>query len=221
VSEEWNGLESTRPFVAQVEEVLGEAQEPDPLFFVESWTLGVAPATESLLRRRQMIREQAAPGNHSLDSFLPFLRAEEAIYGVERPDSAEISVGSVVPLTGGYGFNGLTVSSEIDAESEQNPEPQWGADFGKEYESESGGAAAAEPLARGPVTLEGACRVLGVAASSTREQIKAAYRRMASRHHPDRLGRRTEEERLTATERMVSINEAYRLLCGMRLRESA
>ncbi len=189
------------------------------MFFVESWTLGVASATESLLRRRQQtLPEHAARGYYALDSFLPFLRAEDAVYGVERPGSAEISAGSVVPLTGNDGFDGLTVSSEIDAESEQNHQPQLGADFGEEYEGESDGAAA-EPIL--PLTLEGACRVLGVAASGTREQIKAAYRRMANRYHPDRVGRRTEQEQLSATERMVAINEAYRLLCGTWLRESA
>jgi DnaJ-class molecular chaperone len=59
--------------------------------------------------------------------------------------------------------------------------------------------------------------LLGVAATSTREQIKAAYRRMASQCHPDRL---REELRRQATDQMAEINEAYSLLCDC-LREQA
>jgi DnaJ family protein C protein 3 len=54
-----------------------------------------------------------------------------------------------------------------------------------------------------------ACRLLGVNAGSTREQVRAAYRRMASQWHPDR---RTDEVGRVANERMAAINEAYRLL---------
>jgi DnaJ like chaperone protein len=63
-----------------------------------------------------------------------------------------------------------------------------------------------------PITQEVACRLLGVLATSTRAQVKAAYRRRVSQFHPDRLGCMSEEERLAATERMAAINEAYRLL---------
>jgi DnaJ-domain-containing protein 1 len=63
-----------------------------------------------------------------------------------------------------------------------------------------------------PLTLEGARQLLAVASTSTREQIKTAYRRMASRYHPDRLVSGTEKERQLGTDRMAAINEAYRLL---------
>jgi DnaJ-domain-containing protein 1 len=66
----------------------------------------------------------------------------------------------------------------------------------------------------GPVTLEGARALLGVTAGSTRDQIKAAYRQLAGRHHPDRHAAQGDGERRVATERMAAINEAYRLLCG-------
>jgi DnaJ-class molecular chaperone len=54
--------------------------------------------------------------------------------------------------------------------------------------------------------------ILGVTATSTRRQIKAAYRQMVSSWHPDRLECRTEEVRQFATAKMVAINAAYRLL---------
>jgi DnaJ-domain-containing protein 1 len=210
---EWNELEGTRPFVAQVEGVLGEASEPDPLFFVESWTVGVAAAKESFLHRRQQKnREPGGYAYRALDSFMPFFSAEEYLYGREQVRDAEAPGSSSAALTAEYAGSwpaplrdeAVGVAGGVG----QNPGSQLGAAFGEEYES-------------GPLTLQGACRLLGVAASSTREQIKAAYRRMASRYHPDRLERRSEQERQSATERMVSINEAYHLLCGTQLRETA
>jgi DnaJ-class molecular chaperone len=62
------------------------------------------------------------------------------------------------------------------------------------------------------MTPRRACRLLGVSANSSGEQIKAAYRRMASQWHPDRLARGSEHERQMATEQMAAINEAYSLL---------
>jgi DnaJ-class molecular chaperone len=67
------------------------------------------------------------------------------------------------------------------------------------------------------MTKELACRLLGVIAPSTRKQIKAAYRRMVSQWHPDRLELASEEVRQMANERMATINEAYHLLLsGLR-----
>ena len=71
-------------------------------------------------------------------------------------------------------------------------------------------------LLTGALTLERARRILGVAADSTRDQIKAAYRQLASRYHPDRHTAESDEQRRLATERMASINEAYRLLCALQ-----
>jgi DnaJ-domain-containing protein 1 len=79
---------------------------------------------------------------------------------------------------------------------------------------------AEQPLpapAKWPLTLDAARRLLGVTAASTRDEIKAAYRQMASLYHPDHLARRGDRDRQLATDRMAAINEAYRLLCEVRL----
>lgn len=73
----------------------------------------------------------------------------------------------------------------------------------------------------GPLTFQAACRLLGVAAISTREQIRAAYRKMASRYHPDRLENAAGGDARLASDRMASINEAYRLLCDLAVERSA
>lgn len=71
-------------------------------------------------------------------------------------------------------------------------------------------------LANGPLTLQTACRLLGVAATSTREQIKAAYRKMASRYHPDLFEHTGLNDAQYVSDRMSAINEAYRLLTSAR-----
>jgi len=50
---------------------------------------------------------------------------------------------------------------------------------------------------------ESACAMLGLPSDATPDQVKAAYRRMALMHHPDRGG---------DTETMTEINEAYETL---------
>ncbi len=71
-------------------------------------------------------------------------------------------------------------------------------------------------LLTGALTLERARRILGVAADSTRDQIKAAYRQLASRYHPDRHTAQGDRERRLITERMAAVNDAYRLICALQ-----
>jgi DnaJ-domain-containing protein 1 len=157
---------------AQVEQLLGEDSEPDVKFFIDSWTVGVAAASENFLRRhqdqkiQQKSREHAVPAFNTICSFPPFFTIEES------PRNPEASL-----------------ETEFLAE---NAEPSAPTAF--------------------PLTLEAATGILGIAPTSTREQIKIAYRKMASRYHPDRLDHATSHEHQLATDRMAAINEAYRLL---------
>lgn len=163
---------------AQVEQLLGEDSEPDVAFFVESWTHGVAAASENFLRRHhgqkapQKNREHAAPAFNTICSFPPFFTIDE---------------------------------------SPMNPEPSQEAEFLPEN---------AEPSAPTtfPLTLEAASDLLGIASTSTHNEIKAAYRKMASRYHPDRLEHASLHQQQGATDRMAAINEAYRLLSEGELR---
>lgn len=56
--------------------------------------------------------------------------------------------------------------------------------------------------------------VLGVPASADHQQIKAAYRRLAARHHPDVAS----GDQRVATARMQTINVAYGLVGSPALR---
>ncbi len=57
-----------------------------------------------------------------------------------------------------------------------------------------------------------AYELLSVSENSTVTQIRAAYRRMVSEWHPDRLEQSGERVRAFATKQMAAINEAYHLL---------
>ena len=82
--------------------------------------------------------------------------------------------------------------------------PTENEDFGPDWDSDLDSA--------DPSTVEGARRLLGVAASSTPAQIKGAYRHLARMYHPDCLKQKSSQAQQTATSRMIAINKAYCLL---------
>ncbi len=184
----WNETAASDPLLAQVEPFLGEAAEPDPMFFVESWTFGVTAASENYLRRHQEPKnhESAMPAGFSSFSWLPFFNIEPP-----APVAPATAANAVEPTRNPCASDALRQEQETDL------------------------------LPPGPLTFHAACRLLGVAATSTREEIKAAYRKMASRYHPDRLEHAGSSSEKQASDRMASINEAYRLLCTARLDPSA
>ncbi len=57
-----------------------------------------------------------------------------------------------------------------------------------------------------------AFRILGVAPGASREQIGAAYRKLARAHHPDKVANEPREVREASERRMKEINAAYALL---------
>jgi DnaJ-domain-containing protein 1 len=61
-----------------------------------------------------------------------------------------------------------------------------------------------------------ALATLGVSTNATEAEIKAAYRRLVSEWHPDRLNNMAKELREIATERQKTINQAYELLINSR-----
>jgi DnaJ-domain-containing protein 1 len=181
----WIEAESAAGLPAQIDPVLGEDAEPDPTFFVESWTVGFTAASENYLRRHphEKSHESPAAGFPSF-SFVTFLN-------IEPPAPAVPPASSPTPAGPAKNYSAAAT---------------W-------YEEEK--------FVPGPLTFQTACSLLGVTATSTRDQIRAAYRKMASRYHPDRLEHAEPRDTKLASDRMASINEAYRLLCDVAVERTA
>ena len=61
----------------------------------------------------------------------------------------------------------------------------------------------------GSTSLEGAYKVLEVSPDATDDEVKRAYRRLALKHHPDRVASLGEDVQKAAEEKFKNINDAY------------
>lgn len=188
-------------FVDDFQQLMGDDFEPDPLFFVECWTVGKSAAARNFQQRRQEPAESERPSYAFHDVYSTsnpsFLQQDEL--QAEMPYAASAAAGA------------RRCSSEWRRPSSEEPSAR-----AQDENSQPGETFAEPPDSRletiQPMTLKSACRLLGVTATSTRKEIRTAYRKMASQWHPDRLQFRTERVRRFATEQMAAINEAYHLL---------
>ena len=57
-------------------------------------------------------------------------------------------------------------------------------------------------------TLDAAYKVLEIAPTATDDEVKAAYRKMALKHHPDRVASLGEDIHKAAEEKFRQINES-------------
>jgi DnaJ-domain-containing protein 1 len=210
-----SAFEERRPehawqFVDDVERLLGDNAQPDTLFFVESWTVGVPAAIENWQQRRleqadhkslnrgyrEPVSIETAPFVQESALYAEFLSSARAAANAERYDA-------------GWSQQ----SPEGSATQTQDQAPRESDGFAEECDCSHDTIH--------PMTQRRACQLLGVNATSTQKQIKAAYRQRVSQWHPDRLENRTDGVRLLATEQMAAINEAYRLLRDGLLYKSA
>ena len=183
---EFQHSNSPARFADQLHGILGDDSDLDPVFLEESWTLGVPAAMHHRQERRHSLaeRERQSREFRELNSLgtLTFVDAGEWLGGVYQLAAQ--------------------MSSQTTAARETLTHP-----------TEPNQTAAAPPIqATQHTPEENACRLLGVTTASTREQLRAAYRRMVMAWHPDRLESDSDTLRRQATERMSAINEAYRLL---------
>ena len=58
--------------------------------------------------------------------------------------------------------------------------------------------------------------VLGVSRNADASSIKSAYRKLAMKHHPDKVSHMGDQFRAAAKEKFQQILKAYKLLCKRR-----
>lgn len=215
-------LETNRPgrtwqFVDDFQGHMGDNSEPDPLFFVETWTLGMAAAIENFKQRRRGMADcepQSQPFRDPDSSKTLSFVQDGAVY----VDFLSSACASASAEFGGVGWSrqspeepsAQTRSHSTQSQETQSPDTQDRSAFASDCVS---------PIY--PMTYLSACQFLGVTPASTPKQIKAAYRQMVCQWHPDRFEFQAEEVRQRATEQMTAINEAYHLLCKGLMQESA
>ena len=65
-----------------------------------------------------------------------------------------------------------------------------------------------ESGARADSNIEDAYKVLGISPTATDDEVKAAYRKMTLKHHPDRVATLGEDIRKAAEKKFQDINDA-------------
>jgi DnaJ-domain-containing protein 1 len=187
--------ENRGQLLSDFHQFLGDDAEPDTLFFVESWTFGIPKAVENARQRQRgkPDREQQSRLFRQFANLGSQFYVEEALRTAEQFRSS-------------HNADGAPMHREWFPAQTYGVTPQESSDWPEGCDDNQETSL--------PVTHDRACRILGVSTTSTRGEIKAAYRRMVNRWHPDRLECKAEEERQIATLKMTAINEAYRLLCS-------
>lgn len=71
-------------------------------------------------------------------------------------------------------------------------------------------------LGLGSTSLKDAYAVLEIDESATDEEVRAAYKRMVVKHHPDRVASLGEDIRAAAEKKMLAINEAKEIIYKAR-----
>jgi hypothetical protein len=190
-----NKSEEACRFINDFQQLVGDNIEPDSLFFIECWTFGAIAAATNLRQRRQRQTE--------------YERSSRVSYDFHRP--------CILSFSQQCDLEAKALSMLEAASSEERFDTGWSQQYveGPDAQTQEHSSQQVEEGANSDsMALQRACLLLGVTATSTREQIKIAYRQKASQWHPDRFALKTEREQKIANEQMAAINIAYHMLCS-------
>jgi len=185
---------------SQILELFGEDCELEASFFEESWASGLPVTAARYRRKRDRVAENDSGVTFAeLSTVGSFCCSQANGLMGDRPAYAY-----PVRATNSYTAAWLRDPTEDFASRTEDQAPVRDSAGYKRH-----GYA---PEILGSMTYHRACELLSVSQDSTGTQIRAAYRRMVSQWHPDRLEQSGERVRAFATTQMAAINEAYHLL---------
>jgi DnaJ-domain-containing protein 1 len=189
---------SASHFAEDILHLFGHDFEPDPLFLEEAWTFGMRAAAQNLNRRRtdRTNRELQNRAFRELQNL-------GSVFFIEHDNAAAESLleDHANKIPNHYASAGLHPSDSTIARITGDLQHD-GSCEDADYIADSG-----------EMSVERAHQLLGTTTTSTREQIRSAYRRMVRELHPDRLRYAPEPALQRATQQVAAVNEAYRLLC--------
>lgn len=185
----WPGSDPN--WVEQLQQALGANCEPDAEFFVHCWKEGISAASGELLDRRRRNHDHQQTSTCAVAYFAAAYSSDDFIRLRERTQNATIPPSS------------SAAEPKARPTDAARSRPGWEFDF----------------TATAVLTLDQACRVLGVTKTSSLSEIKAAYHRLVHTHHPDRLQGQDERTIQAATNRMIFVNQAYGIVCENRSRQ--
>jgi hypothetical protein len=209
-------------FFDELQRLCGD--DADALFLEESWTLGASAAVENLHRRRRERAAREAQGR----AFREMDSMTAANIGSAAGSVESFLADRAAAIASHYTGSPYTAAAQETAPAwspqdwtpEDRMRQRWipqGWMPGRAAQE----TAQLEEAKPGDMTLAWAHQLLGVTASSSREQIRSAYRRMVSDCHPDRMQHAPEPVRRRATQQLADLNEAYRLLCEALMEQAA
>lgn len=226
-----NGTNTSLPssFADDILHLFGDDFELDPLFLEESWTLGLSAAAENLHCRHQdpADRERQSHAFRALNNLGSVFLIEDHDCAAESllADRADMIASRYASSTWSQRPDPTTTAPPRDIQQSWSPE-DWTPEYqiahrripqGWMPEDVAGQNLAlqkaesrAEPWEN--MRVDHIHQLLGTTATSTREQIRSAYRRRVREWHPDRLQYASEAIRECATQQMAAFNGAYRLL---------
>jgi hypothetical protein len=189
---------SSSCLASQIRELLGEDCELEARFLEESWASG-RPVTAARYRskRGQVTENDKGVTSAELSTVGSFFFMQANGLKGDRPAYPARSMNS---YTAAWLRDPL---EEFASRTEDQASVHDSASY-KRHAYDTGTS--------GSMTYLRACELLSVSEDSTVTQIRAAYRRMVSEWHPDRVEQSGERVRAFATKQMAAINEAYHLL---------
>ncbi|MGA7157634.1 MAG: J domain-containing protein [Acidobacteriaceae bacterium] len=191
----------TQPLAEELRAMLGDQSEFDACLLEDIWTYGLASTVQQ--RRVQRGKTDTRPAQDCSFADVDGMSAWAWMRDSLGVDDTLQTVPWTAPMGVYWSMGAPGFSSAMNAYLSE----QENLDGATCFDADLG-----DLVNNCPMTEASACKLLRVNEGSSEAVIKAAYRGLVNRWHPDRFVGGSELEQTNATKRMTSINEAYRVI---------